>query len=74
MWNWKAIDVVNAHVRRTADLMESMRIGLDLMAAGLIDFAPLVTHRYGLDAVDQAYRDMRSKPAGFIKGVILPNS
>ena len=36
MWNWKAIDVVNAHVRRRADLMESMRIGLELTAKGLI--------------------------------------
>ena len=32
MWNWKAIDVVNAHVRRRADLMESMRIGPELTA------------------------------------------
>ena len=30
MWNWKAIDVVNAHVRRREDLLESMRIGLEL--------------------------------------------
>ena len=35
MWNWKAIDVVNAHVRRRADLMESMRIGLELDRKGL---------------------------------------
>jgi threonine dehydrogenase-like Zn-dependent dehydrogenase len=34
MWNWKAIDVVNAHVRRRADLLESMRIGLELEAEG----------------------------------------
>jgi threonine dehydrogenase-like Zn-dependent dehydrogenase len=72
MWNWKAIDVVNAHVRRFNDLMESMRIGLELMACGLIDFAPFITHRYGLDGVDQAYADMRHKPPGFIKAVIVP--
>lgn len=72
MWNWKAIDVVNAHVRRQADLIESMRIGLDLLATGLIDLATLVTHRYGLDEVDQAYADLRDKPAGFIKAVVLP--
>jgi threonine dehydrogenase-like Zn-dependent dehydrogenase len=72
LWNWKAIDVVNAHVRRFSDLMSSMRIGLELMACGAIDFAPLVTHRYGLAGVDQAYSDMRSKPDGFIKGIIVP--
>ncbi len=54
MWNWKAIDVVNAHVRRHADLMESMRIGLELIAAGKFSFEPLISHRFGLDNVDRA--------------------
>jgi L-iditol 2-dehydrogenase len=67
-WNWKAIDVVNAHVRRRADLMESMRIGLELTAKGLIDLGALVTHRYPLDEVDRAYADLQEKPPGFIKG------
>ncbi|HEX5499405.1 MAG TPA: zinc-binding dehydrogenase [Thermomicrobiales bacterium] len=70
MWNWKAIDVVNAHVRRRADLMESMRIGLELEAKGSIDLGALVTHRYALDEVDRAYDDLASKPLGFIKAVV----
>jgi L-iditol 2-dehydrogenase len=72
MWNWKAIDVVNAHVRRHGDLMQSMRIGLELMAEGLVSFESLITHRYGLHRVDQAYADLHNKPTGFIKAVILP--
>lgn len=72
MWNWKAIDVVNAHVRRRADLLESMRIGLELEAQGLIDMGRLVTHRYALDEVDQAYAALRDKPEGFIKAVVFP--
>lgn len=72
MWNWKAIDVVNAHVRRHDLLMESMRIGLELEAAGLIDLGALVTHRYPLAGVDQAYGDLQAKPEGFIKATIVP--
>ena len=72
MWNWKAIDVVNAHVRRHEDLIESLRIGLDLMAKGLVDFQTLITHGYRLDEVDRAYADLKDKPEGFIKAVILP--
>ena len=72
MWNWKAIDVVNAHVRRRADRMESMRIGLELAATGLIDLGALVTHRYSLDQVDRAYADLQAKPPGFIKAVVRP--
>ena len=72
MWNWKAIDVVNAHVRRHADLMESMRIGLALEARGLIDLASLVTHRYTLNEVDRAFADLQEKPPGFIKAAVYP--
>lgn len=72
MWNWKAIDVVNAHVRRREDLLESMRIGLALEEKGLIDIGGLVTHRFGLDEVDQAYTALRDKPPGFVKAVVKP--
>lgn len=72
MWNWKAIDVVNAHVRRQADLMDCMRRGLDLMAAGVIDFQSLITHRYPLSEIDKAFSEMATKPSGFIKAIVLP--
>ena len=72
MWNWKAIDVVNAHVRRWDDLMESMRIGLELSARGLLDIGALVTNRYGLDEVDLAYNALQTKPQGFLKAVVIP--
>ena len=72
MWNWKAIDVVNAHVRRHRDLMSSMKIGLDLMAVNKFSFVPLITHRFGLDGVDDAYTALLEKPSGFVKAVIVP--
>ena len=72
MWNWKAIDVVNAHVRRREDLLGSMEIGLELEAKGLINLGSLVTHRFGLDEVDAAYTALRDKPPGFIKAVVRP--
>lgn len=72
MWNWKAIDVVNAHVRRREDLLRSMEIGLALEAKGLIDLGSLVTHRFGLEEVDAAYAALRDKPEGFIKAVVTP--
>jgi threonine dehydrogenase-like Zn-dependent dehydrogenase len=73
-WNFKAIDVVNAHVRRDADRMASMRIGLDLIGAGRLDLGWMVTHRYGLDELDRAFGDLETKPAGFVKGVVFPAS
>lgn len=72
IWNWKAIDVVNAHVRRHADLMESMRVGLVLAARGEIALGRLVSHRYRLGEVDRAYADLDAKPPGFVKAVVRP--
>lgn len=72
MWNWKAIDVVNAHVRRSEDLLESMRIGLELESSGQINMGSLVTHRFSLDEVDAAFEALAIKPEGFIKSVIEP--
>jgi threonine dehydrogenase-like Zn-dependent dehydrogenase len=72
MWNWKAFDVVNAHERRLDYMMNCMRRGLALMATGQLQMAPLITHRFGLDSVDQAFRTMVEKPVGYHKGVIVP--
>jgi len=72
MWNWKAIDVVNAHVRRFDDLLQSMRIGLELERTGLVNTGSLVTHRFGLEDVDAAFRALVDKPDGFIKAVVVP--
>jgi 2-desacetyl-2-hydroxyethyl bacteriochlorophyllide A dehydrogenase len=69
-WNYKALDVVNAHVRDRARLRESTRRGLELVAAGRLDVAKLITHRFPFDRVDDAFAALRDKPSGFVKAVI----
>ena len=69
-WNWKAIDVVNAHVRDGNLLRQSTAAALALQAAGLIDIGRLITNRYPLSRVDEAFAALQSKPDGFIKAVI----
>lgn len=70
-WNWKAIDVVNAHVRDPELLARSTRAALELLAADRIDLRPLLTHRFPLDRVDDAFEALANKPPGFVKAVIL---
>ena len=70
-WNWKALDVVNGHVRDERRLADSIRRGLDVAAGGRIDYASLFTHRYPLSDIDRAYADLRSKPDGFVKALIM---
>ncbi len=73
LWNWKALDVLNAHERRADYQMDCMRRGLTLVAGGLLDTASLVTHRLGLGGVDDAFGALYAKPAGFIKAVVIPD-
>jgi threonine dehydrogenase-like Zn-dependent dehydrogenase len=71
LWNWKAFDVVNAHERRMDYLMDCMRRGLALLDAKKLDTASLISHRFSLREVDNAFRALVEKPAGFHKAIIV---
>jgi threonine dehydrogenase-like Zn-dependent dehydrogenase len=70
-WNFKALEVLNAHERRPAARMDAMRRGLALAASGRIDLATLPTHRFPLTQVDEAFAALAGKPDGFAKAVIV---
>ena len=71
MWNWKGIDVVNAHERDPMVQRRGVEEAVAAVADGRLDIAPLLTHRYRLDQLNQALADTRDKPAGFVKGMVL---
>jgi threonine dehydrogenase-like Zn-dependent dehydrogenase len=70
MWNWRGIDVVNAHERDPRVYVEGIRGAVDLMTAGVLDPSPLYTHRFGLDELGRALELTRSRPDGFLKAVV----
>ena len=69
-WNFKAIDVVNGHVRRHQEKAEAMRQGVDLMREGHLSTAPLVT-TYDFCDIEQAFCDLASRKPGLMKAVLL---
>jgi len=71
MWNWKGIDVVNAHERDPAVQMQGLREAVDAVASGRLDPAPLYTHSYALDELGQALDATRDKPQGFVKALVM---
>jgi threonine dehydrogenase-like Zn-dependent dehydrogenase len=70
-WNWMAYDLRNGHFRDVPVILRGMRIGARLTAAGLLDQAPLITHRFGLDDVGAAFATAVSKPPGFVKATVV---
>jgi threonine dehydrogenase-like Zn-dependent dehydrogenase len=71
-WNWRGIDVVNAHERDPRVYVEAMRRAVDLAARGELDVAALVTNRFGLDELERAFTFASERPAGFLKAVVCP--
>jgi threonine dehydrogenase-like Zn-dependent dehydrogenase len=65
-WNWRGIDVVNAHERDPQAYVDAMREAL-----WLFDVERLVTHRFPLDRLGDAFEAARTRPPGFVKAVVL---
>jgi threonine dehydrogenase-like Zn-dependent dehydrogenase len=71
-WNWRGLELVNAHERDTAALVDSMRAAVALAAAGALDVERLVTHRFPLARLADAFEAARTRPSGFVKAVVEP--
>lgn len=68
--NWKAVTVINAHETILGERMEPMKRALRLMESGRFHTRELMTNPYRLEEINQAFRDMETKPSGYIKGYI----
>lgn len=70
LWNWRGLDVINAHERDPRVYVAHMREAVNSVAHGRLDPAPLYTHIFNLDQIDQALKVARSRPDGFLKALI----
>lgn len=70
LWNWRGIDVINAHERDPARAIVGIRGAVDMLCSGVFDTLPLITHRVGLDELGSALAMTRDRPDGFLKAVV----
>jgi threonine dehydrogenase-like Zn-dependent dehydrogenase len=70
LWNWRGIDVINAHERDLAVQREGVRLAAEAAATGLLDVPSLATHVFPLEAIEEAFEMARSRPDGFLKAVV----
>lgn len=71
-WNWRGLDVINAHERDPAAYVAGMSAAIDQLAIGTLDAASLITHRVPLERAGEAFEASRLRPSGFIKAVVTP--
>lgn len=70
LWNWRGLDVINAHERDEAVYVAGMRAAVDAVAAGILKPAPLMTHSLPLDEAAGAFALLAERPDGFLKALI----
>ncbi len=67
-WNWKGLDVINAHERDPHLYVAGMEAAVRAAAGGVFPLQELLTHRYSLEDLPFALRDIEERPEGFLKG------
>jgi NADPH2:quinone reductase len=70
LWNWRGLDVVNAHERDDARYVLGMRQAVAAVSEGRLDPFELLTHSFALEDIDDAFEVTRSRPEGFVKAVL----
>lgn len=71
MWNWRGIDVINAHERDPRRYMRGIRQAVSAVVQGQLDPCSLFTHHWRLKQLPRAMEMMEHRPDGFVKGVII---
>jgi 2-desacetyl-2-hydroxyethyl bacteriochlorophyllide A dehydrogenase len=73
LWNWRGLDVINAHERDEAVYMAGMRAAVDAVTAGYLDPISLYTHTLPLDQMAAAFALLTERPDGFLKALVRCN-
>jgi threonine dehydrogenase-like Zn-dependent dehydrogenase len=70
LWNWRGLDVINAHERDPHVCVAGIREAVEAVAQGRIKPETLYTHNFELERIDQAMRMLSSRPDGFLKALV----
>jgi len=70
LWNWRGLDVINAHERDPRVYIDGIRQAVRAVEAGLLNPAPLYTHFFPLEQLGDALNAAVQRPHGFVKALI----
>jgi len=70
LWNWRGLDVINAHERNPRVYVDGIRQAIRAVEAGLLNPVPLYTHSFPLERLGDAFNMVAQRPEGFMKALI----
>lgn len=69
-WNWKGIDVINAHERQPERYLQGMQKAVEAVVAGIITPGELYTDTFALDEISEGFIKTSTRPDGFMKAIV----
>ncbi len=70
LWNWRGLDVINAHERDPLLYTGGIQAAVEAVAEGQLDPSPLYTHTFPLERLADALNATRDRPDGFLKALV----
>ena len=71
LWNWRGLDVINAHERDPKKYKEGMKRAVEEVQNGTLKPRELYSHRFPLSRLDEALNLCAERPEGFVKALVL---
>jgi threonine dehydrogenase-like Zn-dependent dehydrogenase len=72
MWNWRGLDVINAHERDPQMYLQGMREAVAAVTSGQLDPTPLYTHSFKMAELGDALTGLKERPDGMLKTWVTP--
>jgi threonine dehydrogenase-like Zn-dependent dehydrogenase len=70
LWNWRGLDVINAHERDPRVYVDGMRAAADAVARGQFDPSALYTDQFKLEELPVAFQRMGTRDGNFLKAIL----
>lgn len=69
-WNWKGIDVINAHEREPQVYIDGLKQAVSYAGKNILNPEKYITHYIKFDDINEAFRLLKTRPENFLKAVI----
>lgn len=68
----RAIDIRIPHPKHSYNQMEDLERAVSMLQNGSFRMEEIITHSFSLAQIGEAFATLEKKPAGYIKGIVLP--
>jgi threonine dehydrogenase-like Zn-dependent dehydrogenase len=70
LWNWRGLDVINAHERDPRKYIDGIRAAIDAMFFHQLEPEALYTDRFALEELPRAFGRMQERDGHFLKALL----